>query len=233
MGSVPTEEGSFKNERPRHEVRILSPFQIAAVPVTIAQYAAFDPGHRSDHHQGKVPDEKLATHPVESVTWYQAFAFCRWLSASLPWAKGARLPTEEEWEYACRAETESRYWSGNKGADLNRVGWYDANSKSHAHRVGRKAANPWGLYDVHGNVWEWTVSKMGRGLLRTRRRSRGRLRGGQSRRSCRGQRRWTRRPRWQRLARCSEHAICLPAPLGPGGRVLGPGLPRVSARRPE
>ncbi len=157
MGSPSDEEGRLDWERPLHPVRIASPFQMAVVPVTIAQYAAFDPEHRS-HHRGMVPDEKLATHPVERVTWYQAFAFCRWLSAALPWAKGARLPAEEEWEYACRAGTQSLYWSGNEEADLERVGWYLFNSEACTHRVGRKAANPWGLYDVHGNVSEWTAS---------------------------------------------------------------------------
>ncbi len=158
MGSLEYEKDRLQWEGPQHEVRIVSPFRMAAVPVTVAQYAAFDPEHRS-HHQGKVLDEKLATHAVKTVTWYQAFAFCRWLSASLPWAEGARLPTEEEWEYACRGGSESRYWSGDEETDLSRVGWYDANSDDRTHRVGRKLANPWGLYDVHGNVWEWTLSE--------------------------------------------------------------------------
>ncbi len=158
MGSPSDEEGRYDLEGPRHQVKIASFFQMAAVPVTVAQYAAFDPEYRS-YRQGQVPDDKLPTHPVERVTWYQAFAFCRWFSASLPWAKGARLPREEEWEYACRAGTESRYWSGNKEADLRGVGWYRANSDDRTHRVGRKPANPWGLYDVHGNVWEWTASE--------------------------------------------------------------------------
>jgi formylglycine-generating enzyme required for sulfatase activity len=85
-------------------------------------------------------------------------AFCRWLSASFPWARGARLPTEEEWEYACRAGTENRFWSGDSEEDLARVGWYGEGQKGRTHRVGEKPANPWGLYDVHGNVFEWTRS---------------------------------------------------------------------------
>ncbi len=103
---------------------------------------------------------------VVTVTWYQAFAFCRWLSASLPWARGARLPTEEEWEYACRAASEGLYWSGDRKSDLTRVGWYSANSEGRTHRVGRKPANPWGLYDVHGNVLEWTLTKPSYGYSR-------------------------------------------------------------------
>ncbi len=158
MGSPPDEKDGSEDERPQHQVRIRAAFRMAAVPVTIAQYAAFDPEYLW-LRQGKEPDEKMVAHPAVNVTWYQAFAFCRWLSASLPWAKGARLPTEEEWEYACRAGTESRYWSGNMEADLKRVGWYFNNSDNRTHRVGRKAANPWGLYDVHGNAWEWTASE--------------------------------------------------------------------------
>ena len=146
IGSPADEQGRYDWEGPRHEVKIASPFRMAAVPVTVAQYAAFDPDHRS-YSQGEVPEEALPFHPVESVTWYQAVAFCRWLSASVPELEGARLPTEEEWEYACRAGTQSRYWNGDKESDLKRVGWYRANAEDRTHRthrVGRKPANPWG-----------------------------------------------------------------------------------------
>ena len=157
MGSPEGEEGGLDNEYPKHEVVIRSPFQMAAVPVTVAQYTAFDPEYRP-YPWARVPDKRLATHPVERMTWFQAFAFCQWLSASLPLAAGARLPTEEEWEYACRAGSESRFWSGDEETDLYRVGWCGANSERSTQRVGRKPANPWRLYDVHGNVWEWTLS---------------------------------------------------------------------------
>jgi formylglycine-generating enzyme required for sulfatase activity len=96
------------------------------------------------------------------VSWYAAVSFCRWLSASLSWARGARLPTEEEWEYACRAGTVSLYWSGDAKADLDRVGWYSDNAQGRTHRVGEKPPNDWGLFDVHGNVWEWTASQPSR-----------------------------------------------------------------------
>ncbi len=158
MGSPEEEEGAFEREHPQHAVEVKQPFRMAAVPVTVAQYAAFDPDHRSYHHD-KVPEDQLPFHPVENVTWYEAVAFCSWLAASFPWAKGVRLPTEEEWEYACRAGTTTRYWSGEKESDLERVGWYGEGLQGHTHRVGEKPANPWGLYDVHGNVYEWTLSK--------------------------------------------------------------------------
>jgi formylglycine-generating enzyme required for sulfatase activity len=152
IGSLEGE--GYDREWPRHEVTITAPFQLGAVPVTNVQYVAFDPGHKPSAFRG-VPAEELLHHPVESVTWYEAMSFCRWLSAAVPWARGCRLPMEEEWEYACRAGSQSRYWSGDEEADLAEVGWYDANR---THQVGEKPANPWGLYDVHGNVFEWTLS---------------------------------------------------------------------------
>ncbi len=159
MGSPEGEPGSFNAERPVHKVLIRSDFLIGAVPVTVAQYAAFDPKHTPEQ-QGQVSESELPTHPVEGVSWYQAFAFCRWLSVALPWTRGARLPTEEEWEYACRAGTETAYWAGDSESDLAAVGGYEKNSNNRTHRVGGKQANPWGLYDVHGNVLEWTISDL-------------------------------------------------------------------------
>ncbi len=154
VGAADGEEEEHDEERPRHRVKIVQPFSMAAVPVTNTQYAAFDPGHRWWEWKG-VSREELARHPVVNVTWYAAVAFCRWLSASFP---GARLPLEEEWEYACRAGTETRYWSGEGEKDLERVGWYGENSGNRTHRVGQKPANPWQLYDMHGNVLEWTLT---------------------------------------------------------------------------
>ena len=149
MGSPDDEEGRYDFEGPQHEVVVASAFQLAAVPVTQAQYRVFDPDHTS-FFDG---DQR----PVERVTWYQAMAFCRWL-ASHAATKGARLPMEEEWEYACRAGTISRFWSGDAESDLEQVGWFGEGPSGTTHPVGGKLANPWGLYDVHGNVYEWTLS---------------------------------------------------------------------------
>ena len=111
------------------------------------------------HAPQGVPEERLRSHPRVNVTWYEAVSFCRWL-ATLPGFAGCTpcLPVEEEWEVACRAGTSSRFWRGDGDEDLATVGWFAGNAESRTHRVGGKPANPLGLYDVHGNVWEWTAS---------------------------------------------------------------------------
>ena len=143
--------GSFAKERPQHEVSITRPFQLMAVPVTNAMYRAFDPEHEPEEWQGIGTAARY--HPVVNVDWFQASAFCRWLGYQGFF--GAQLPSEAQWEYACRAGTSTRFWSGASEEDLERVAWSRANAASGSHRVGAKPANPWGLYDMHGNVWEW------------------------------------------------------------------------------
>jgi formylglycine-generating enzyme required for sulfatase activity len=91
--------------------------------------------------------------PVVGVSWEEALAYCKWA--------GLTLPTEAQWEYACRAGTTTRYSSGDSEEDLGRVGWYDDNSKDRLHGVGEKGPNGFGLYDMHGNVWEWCMDVFG------------------------------------------------------------------------
>jgi formylglycine-generating enzyme required for sulfatase activity len=157
MGSPEDEEGGNDRERPTHTVKITQPFGMASVPVTNRQYRAFDPDHRWYEWEG-VSEDELAQHPVVTVSWYAAVSFCRWLASQVPGLSAARLATEAEWEYACRGGKQTAYWNGDKESDLAKVGWYEENSEGRTHRVGRQKANPFGLYDVHGNVWEWTVS---------------------------------------------------------------------------
>ena len=137
MGSPEDEEGRIGDEGPQDKVP-LGAFEIMVSPVTRAELAAFE-------EAGGVPDRP--THPATEVSWWAAWIFARWI--------GADLPTEAQWECACRAGTDGRFWSGETDADLERVGWYDANSGDSAHPVGEKPANAYGLHDVHGNVWEW------------------------------------------------------------------------------
>jgi len=91
--------------------------------------------------------------PVESVSWHDTQEFITKLNQKDD--KIYRLPTEAEWEYACRAGTSTIYYTGNSVDDLDRAGWYSGNSGNKTHPVGEKETNAWGLYDMHGNVWEW------------------------------------------------------------------------------
>ena len=148
MGSLKDEHERRSDEGPQHEVDV-GPFSIGIHPVTNEQYARFleaNPKAREPEYWG---DRKLnqPKQPVVGVSWRDAQQYCKWA--------GLRLPTEAEWEYACRAGTATRFWSGNSEKDLERVGWYDENSGHTTHPVGYKPANAFGLHDVHGNVLEW------------------------------------------------------------------------------
>jgi formylglycine-generating enzyme required for sulfatase activity len=103
---------------------------------------------------GSSPSEFVGdSHPVERVSWDDIQGFLREVNGS--GGSGYRLPSEAEWEYACRAKTTWRYGFGDADSQLEEYGWYGANSLSMPHPVGQKRPNAWGLYDMHGNVWEW------------------------------------------------------------------------------
>jgi formylglycine-generating enzyme required for sulfatase activity len=131
-----------------HDVTLLRRFELSAVPVTWAMYRRFDP--EKPHPWGTEPD--AADHPVVEVTWYEAAAFAAWLDC--------RLPSEVEWEFACRAGSTTRFWSGDSEADLFEVDWVTNNSGMRTQAVAtpptaRGHDHPFGLYDLHGNAWEF------------------------------------------------------------------------------
>ena len=133
-----------------HQVTLTKPFYIGVHEVTQEQYAKV---------MGKNPSEfKGSQHPVETVSWADAVRFCETLS-SLPKEKAAgrtyRLPTEAEWEFACRAGTTTEYSFGDDESQLGEFAWFDDNNEDSPQPVGQKKPNPWGLYDMHGNVYEW------------------------------------------------------------------------------
>ena len=140
--------GSY-NERHVHTVT-LSAFEISATEITQGQFKAVMSGANPSGFHG---DDNL---PVDSVTWDEAVEFCAALGSNF------HLPTEAEWEYACRAGTTTNFYTGNAistnlitSTDLDKAGWYDSISSSMTHAVGGKTANAFGLYDMHGNVLEW------------------------------------------------------------------------------
>jgi len=152
MGSPDSEEGHRSDEGPQHEVTISKPFYLGVTEVTQAQYEAV---------MGTNPSQfKGPTNPVESVSWEAAGEFCRKLSEKA--RKTVRLPTEAEWEYACRAGTKTRFSFGDSDSVLGDYAWWGRNnSGGKTHPVGQKKPNPWGLYDMHGNVWERCADRYG------------------------------------------------------------------------
>ena len=177
MGDI--QGGGDSDERPVHEVN-LSPFPMGKYEVTNAEYVHFlnqvkkrgtkeRPWFETEEEdsfskiQGEVGRFTVKPgyeqHPVVNVSWYGAVAYADWLSRET--GKNYRLPSEAEWEFAARAGTDSKWSFGNKEKELSRFAWYSENSSGDTHPVGEKDANPWGLYDVHGNVWEWTADWFG------------------------------------------------------------------------
>jgi len=164
--------GKWVNGNPQFEVTISKPFYVGVYEVTVAQYAQFvkDTGQKHDE-----PDFKqTGDHPVVNVSWDDAQAFCAWLSKKT--GKTVTLPTEAQWEYACRAGSKTRFGFGDDDADLckygnycdksntNELTWQDKEHNDGFDKtapVGSLQPNAWGLYDMHGNVWEWCADYYG------------------------------------------------------------------------
>ncbi len=145
MGSPDSDAMAQPNEKPQHLVRITRPFWLAVTPVTWEQ-------------AGRVmkvdPAGADPTCPVVRVSWEAAVSFCLCLSER----EGVdyRLPTEAQWEYACRAGSTTKWSFGDDESDLVHYGWYSVNARLKSpYPVGQKKPNAWGLFDMHGNVWEW------------------------------------------------------------------------------
>jgi eukaryotic-like serine/threonine-protein kinase len=159
MGSPKNEAGRWKEEGPEHEVEITKAFHMGVYPVTRGQFAAFvkddgDPTANAWRNTfASIKYEQTDSDPVVNVTGHDAAKFCGWLSKKE--GKPYDLPTEAEWEYACRAGTKTPYYFGADAKALDDHAWHVGNSGGHTHPVGEKQANPWGLYDMNGNVWQW------------------------------------------------------------------------------
>ena len=182
MGSAADESERNQDEGPQHQVSI-SPFWMGKYEITWDVYEVWmsdlDILRRSVTQKPANPRDELAAayqisqptepytdmsfgmgkkgYPAICMTQHAARVFCKWLSAKT--GRYYRLPTEAEWEYACRAGTTSAYSFGDNSAELADHAWFDDNSTEGYHKVGKKKPNPWGLYDMHGNVSEWVLDQ--------------------------------------------------------------------------
>ena len=167
MGSPETENGRDSDEGPQHEVTISQGYWLGETPVTQEQWRAVVKATATKLPESPSRFKDKPQHPVESVNWHQCVQFCDLVQELLQSAQPFRLPTEAQWEYACRAGTSGAFHDGSACTDplgkdpaLDRLGWFDDNSGLSTQPVRQKAVNNWGLYDMHGNVWEWCRDSM-------------------------------------------------------------------------
>jgi formylglycine-generating enzyme required for sulfatase activity len=153
MGSAESDSSGFSHERPQHRVTV-SPFYLSVYEVTNEQYRRLQRNHDSGTNFNG------AAQPAVQVSHEDAEGYAGWLSRG---AGGPpyRLPTEAEWEHACRAGTSTRWSFGDDESRLGEHGWFDGNGGGVTHDVGQKRPNGWGLFDMHGNVWEWCADWFG------------------------------------------------------------------------
>ena len=169
MGSPAGEKGRIPNEE-QAAVTLTKPFWLGKTEVTQGQWKQVmgtEPWKGKDYVQA---DKDC---PATYVDWNDATAFCQLLTdtdqknGKLPAGESYRLPTEAEWEYACRAGTTTEFSFGDNESTLGQYAWFDGNTaggEHYAHAVGFKRPNPWGLHDMHGNVWEWCSDWYGNAL---------------------------------------------------------------------
>jgi formylglycine-generating enzyme required for sulfatase activity len=177
MGSPATEKGRTADEGPQHPVEI-KPFWMGKLEVRWDEYDLFwlnppkgppprpdiskKPDITSDALTSPTPPYEDPTfghgkqgNPALAISWHAAMEYCRWLSRKT--GKVYRLPTEAEWEWACRAGTTTAFSFGDDPKQIGDYAWFEDNSEEKAHMVGQKKPNPWGLYDMHGGVAEWCL----------------------------------------------------------------------------
>jgi formylglycine-generating enzyme required for sulfatase activity len=145
------------SEKPLHRVQITQPFYLGVFPVTQEEYRGLVEKNPSRF-------TGAARLPIEKISWDDAVAFCHRLSKSpgeVQHGMRYRLPTEAEWEYACRAGSTGQWCFGDDESSLSKYAWFDKNSGGRTHPVGEKKANNWGLHDMHGNVFEWCSDRYG------------------------------------------------------------------------
>ena len=172
MGKGDEANFDFDRETPAHDVRVAA-FYISKHEITNRQFKKFvdaNPQWRQERIDSKHDDVEVnyldrwqensyppteANHPVERVSWFAARAYCEWASSR---DLHGRLPTEAEWEKACRAGSSAKFCFGDDESKLGDYAWYGDSLMFTTHPVGQKKPNAWGIHDMHGNVWEWTSS---------------------------------------------------------------------------
>ncbi|NMF61251.1 formylglycine-generating enzyme family protein [Pseudanabaena yagii GIHE-NHR1] len=153
MGSPMDEKDCRDNEKPQHNVSIQS-FFMGKYPITQAQWQIVSAMPKVKRDLKPEPSRfKGDNRPVEQVSWLEVIEFCTRLSIHT--GRKCRLPSEAEWEYACRAGTTTAYSFGSNLTKLSNHVWYSENSRGQTHPIGQMQPNSFGLFDMHGNVWEW------------------------------------------------------------------------------